>query len=67
MDELESVAQTEEVDEGWKQLFHVYIGLAMLALLNAAWTCHCSDTLCARCFGKVFKAQSSKYAGPFDE
>ena len=29
---------TQEVDEGWKQLFHVFIGLAMLALLNVTLT-----------------------------
>ena len=29
---------TQEVDEAWKQLFHVYIGLAMLALLNVTLT-----------------------------
>jgi len=34
-----------EVDEAWKQLFHVYIGLAMLALLNVMIGVFCNSTI----------------------
>ncbi|CAK8995657.1 unnamed protein product [Durusdinium trenchii] len=34
-----------EVGEGWMQLFHVFIGMAMLALLNVMIAVFCNSTI----------------------
>lgn len=64
---LRLVVSPQEVGEGWMQLFHVFIGMAMLALLNVMIAVFCNRHFEAQGHGVGDgQGHQSKYTGVAD-